>query len=63
MISARVRALAAGMAAQAVRDVIPTDSDLVDAELFRTDHRAQLMQELERLANDLLAESLRLESL
>lgn len=63
MTSARVQALAAGMAAEAIRDVIPTDSDLIDAELFRPGDKADLMAELERLANQLLAESLRLESL
>ncbi|RMH85234.1 hypothetical protein EA796_06915 [Pseudomonas sp. AOB-7] len=63
MANARVRALAAGLAAQAIRDVIPTDSDLIDAELFRPEDGAQVVQELERLANQLLAEALKLESI
>lgn len=63
MVSARIQAFAAGLAAEAIRDVIPTDSDLLDAELNWPNDRAQVMQELERLANGLLAEALRLEAL
>lgn len=63
MANVRVRAFAAGLASQAIRDAIPTDSDLLDAELYRPENRAQVMQELERLANELLAEALRLEAL
>lgn len=63
MGNVRVQALAAGLAAQAIRDVIPSDSDLIDAELLWPENRAEVMQELERLANRMLADALRLESL
>lgn len=62
MRNVRVKALAAGLAAQAIRDVIPSESDLIDAELFWPENRAQVMQELEHLANQMLATALKLES-
>ena len=62
MSNARVKAFAAGLAAEAIRDLIPSDSDLADAELFLPENRAQVMLELERLANQMLATALRLES-
>ena len=61
MGNARVKALAAGLAADAIRDALPTDTDLADAELYRPEDRAAVVQELDRLANQLLAESMRLE--
>lgn len=59
----RVKALAAGLAADAIRGAIPTKSDLAEAELYNPDDLAAVVRELERLANELLAESLRLENL
>jgi hypothetical protein len=63
MTSIRVKAFAAGLAADAIRGAIPTDSELAEAELFRPDDMAAVAQELERLADELLAEALRLETL
>ena len=63
MRSTRVRALATGLAAEAVRNAIPTESDLADAGLYHSEDGAQVIQELGRVANELLAESLRLEAL
>lgn len=63
MVKAKIQAFAAGWAAEAIRDAIPTESDLGAAELFSADDRASTFQELERLANQLLAEAMRLESL
>jgi len=63
MANVRVRAFAAGLAADAVRSAIPTDSELAEAELFRPDDAGAVVRELERIADELLAESLRLEAL
>src|SRR5690606_26646832 len=63
MANVRVKALAAGLAADAVRDAIPSGVDLAEAELFRPEDRAAVVRELERIADELLAESLRLEAL
>lgn len=63
MANARVRAFAAGLAADAVRGAIPTDIELTEAELFRPEDGAAVVRELERIADELLAESLRLEAL
>jgi len=63
MANARVRAFAAGLAADAVRGAIPTDIELAEAELFRPEDGAAVVWELERIADELLAESLRLEAL
>lgn len=63
MANVRVRAFAAGLAADAVRGVIPTDIELAEAELFRPEDGAAVVRELERIADELLAESLRLEAL
>lgn len=62
MVKVNVRAFAAGWAAQAIRDAVPTESDFADAELRPAD-RAAALRELERIANQLLAEALRLEAL
>lgn len=59
----RVKAFVAGLVAEAIREVMPTDNQLAEAELFWTENRKQVMQELERLANHYLAEALRLENL
>lgn len=61
MGNARVRALAASLAADAIRDALPTVTDLADAELYRPEDRAAVVQKLERLANQLMVESMRLE--
>lgn len=63
MANARVRAFAAGLAADAVRGAIPTDIELAEAELFRPEDGAAVVREVERIADELLAESLRLEAL
>lgn len=63
MVKVNVQAFAAGWAAEAIRDAIPTDSDFMAAELFSAADKAAVFQELERLANQLLAEAMRLESL
>jgi len=63
MASVRVKAFAAGLAADAIRGAIPTESELADAELFRPEDCAEVVRELERLADELLANSMRLESL
>lgn len=63
MTNARVKAFAAGLAADAIRGAIPTDGELSEAELFRSEDGAAVVRELERLADELLAESLRLEAL
>ncbi len=62
MVKASVQAFAAGWAAQAIRDAVPTEIDFAEAEIRPAD-RLAAMQELERLANRLLAEALRLEAL
>lgn len=63
MVKAHIQAFAAGWAAQAIRDALPTEVDFAEAELFRERDRAAALQELERLANLHLAEALRLEAL
>lgn len=63
MTSTRVKALAAGIAAEMIREAIPTKHDLIDAELYRPEDWSSVVQELERLANELLAESHRLDAL
>jgi hypothetical protein len=63
MTTTRVKAFAAGLAADAIRGAIPTDSELAEAELFSPEDGAAVVRELERIADELLAESLRLESL
>lgn len=63
MVKVSVQAFAAGWAAEAIRDAIPTDSDFMTVELFSAADKAAVFQELERLANQLLAEAMRLESL
>lgn len=63
MESTRVQAFAARLAADAVREAIPTENDLAEAELFGAQEAAAVMRELERLADKLLAEAMRLESL
>ncbi|RMH95894.1 hypothetical protein [Stutzerimonas nitrititolerans] len=62
MVKANVQAFAAVWAAQAIRDAIPTELDFTHAELGPKD-RAAALQELERIANQLLAEAMRLEAL
>lgn len=62
MANDRIRAFAAGLAAEAVRDAIPTDSELAEAELFRPEDGAAVVRELERIADNLLATALRLEA-
>jgi len=59
----RVKAFVAGLLAEAIREVVPSDTDLTEAELFRPNDRAQVMRELERVANHYLAEALRFESM
>jgi|GEM_PF-1241445 len=59
----RIQAFAAGWASDAVRGSIPNDIDLAEAELLSPKERAAVVQELERIADELLAESLRLEAL
>jgi hypothetical protein len=63
MIKVNVQAFVAGWAAEAIRDAIPTDSDFMAAELFSAADKAAVFRELERLANQLLAEAMRLEAL
>ncbi|MBU1806355.1 MAG: hypothetical protein KKC02_15085 [Gammaproteobacteria bacterium] len=62
MVKANIQAFAAGWAAQAIRDAVPTEIDFAEAEIKPGDRMAA-MRELERLANQLLAEALRLEAL
>ncbi|TBU86795.1 hypothetical protein [Phytopseudomonas dryadis] len=63
MANFRVQAFARELAAEAIRELIPDDTQLADAELLWPENKAQVMQELQRLADTLLAESLRLESI
>ena len=63
MANTRVKALAAALAADAIRGAIPSESDLADAELYKSDDQAAVVRELERQANEMLAESMRLEAL
>jgi hypothetical protein len=63
MVNVNVQAFVAGWAAEAIRDAIPTDSDFIAAELFSDADKAAVFRELERLANQLLAEAMRLEAL
>lgn len=62
MANSRVRAFAAGLAAEAVRDAIPTDSELAEAELFKPEDGAAVIRELQRIADELLATALTLEA-
>ena len=63
MIKVKVQVFVAGWVAEAIRDAIPTDSNLMAAELFSADDKADAYRELERLANQFLAEAMRLEAL
>ena len=63
MVNVNIQAFVAGWAAEAIRDAIPTDSDFIAAELFSAADKVAVFQELERLANQLLAEAMRLEAL
>ena len=63
VIKMNIQAFVAGWAAEAIRDAIPTESDFIAAEVFSAADKAVAFRELERLANQLLAESIRLESL
>lgn len=62
MVKASVQAFAAGWAAQAIRDSVPTEIDFAEAKISPAD-RVAAMRELEKLANRLLSEGLRLKSL
>lgn len=53
MANFRVRAFAAGLAAEAIRSAVPTKDGLLDAELYWPENAGQVMQELERLACEL----------
>src|SRR5690606_23181188 len=59
----RVKAFVAGLVAEAIRELAPTERDLAAAELRWPHDRKHVMQELERLANPHLAEAMRLESM
>ncbi|RRV18135.1 hypothetical protein EGJ00_02080 [Pseudomonas saudiphocaensis] len=62
MANLRVKAFAAGLAAEAVRGAIPTDIELAEAELFRPEDAGAVVRELERIADELLATAMRLEA-
>lgn len=62
MVKANIQAFAAGWAAQAIRDAVPTESDFAEAEISPAEW-PEAMRELDRLANQMLAEALRLETL
>ena len=63
MANKRVKALAAAMAAEAIRNAIPSKNDLLEAELYWPENGAQVIQELERIANEMQAKAQRLEAL
>jgi len=62
MVKANIQAFAAGWAAQAIRDAVLTEIDFSEAGISPNDW-APVLLELERLANQHLAEVLRLEAL
>lgn len=62
MIKANVQAFAAGWTALSIRDAVPTEIDFSEAGISPND-RAAVLLELEHLANQHLAEALRLEAL
>lgn len=62
MTNSDIQAFAAGWAAQAIRDALPSEIDFAETDLRPAEHSA-VIRELERLANQLLAEALRLEAL
>ena len=63
MVNFSVRAYAAGLAADAIREAIPTREEVQDAGLYSQWAHDQVVHELERLANEMLALSLKLEEL
>lgn len=58
----RVKAFVAGLVGEAIRELVPTDRDLSDAELRWPQDRAQVMKELERLANHYMAKAMEWEA-